>query len=119
MGFGSFIKKATGYDLAKKTVKTVKNAVSKVTGKLFGMNESSSDDAAAKLQAQMAEQQKQAKIQQELANQNINRNNQNEANAGALDSEALGGGDDTSGLLTGVGGLSEDKKLSKRKALGS
>lgn len=117
MGFGSFIKKATGYDVVKKTVNTVTNAVSKATGKLFGMNESSGDNSA-QLQAQLVEQQKQAKVQQELANQNLNRNNQNDANSGALQTDALGGGDDTTGVLTGVGGLSEDKRLNKKKALG-
>lgn len=116
MGFGSFIKKATGYDLAKKAVNTVTNAVSKVTGKLFGMNTSS--DNSAQLQAQLDAQAKQQKQQQELANQNYARQNQNDANAGALQTDALGGGDDTSGVLTGVAGLSEDKRLNKKKALG-
>ena len=105
MGLFGSIKKAF-----KKVVKT---AVNVATGGYYGSREQRKATGAAKRQA-AAEQAR----QEELSSQEANRNRQESADLGALNDDMAGPGDETAGVLTGPGGLVEDRKLSGKKKLG-
>lgn len=100
--------------------KALKKTANVATGGIYGAykDKKEAKRAERKQRDAVAQAEAEAKKQQEINAQEVNKVRQESADLASLEQDAASAGDEMGGMLTGPEGLVEDRKLSKRKKLG-